>query len=86
LVVRLFGGDGDDRLLLVNLGDELTVSPAPEPLLAPPQGRRWEILWSSEDPRYGGSGWAPLDDEERWRLAAHAACVARPLEERPAGE
>ena len=73
-------------LLPVNLGDELALSPAPEPLLAPPQGRRWEILWSSEDPRYGGSGWAPLDDEERWRLAAHAACVARPGEERSAGE
>jgi len=86
LVVRVFGGDGDDRLLFVNLGDELTLSPAPEPLLAPPEGRRWEILWSSEDPRYGGSGWAPLDDEERWRLAAHAACVARPVEERSAGE
>jgi maltooligosyltrehalose trehalohydrolase len=81
LVVRLWGGDGDDRLLLVNLGDELPLSPAPEPLLAPPEGRRWEIAWSSEDPRYGGSGWAPLDGAERWRLAAHAACVARPVDE-----
>jgi maltooligosyltrehalose trehalohydrolase len=75
-VLRFFGADGDDRLLLVNLGDELVLEPAPEPLLAPPEGRRWRIIWSSEHPRYGGSGWTPLDDEERWRLAAHAACVA----------
>ncbi|HMH50008.1 MAG TPA: malto-oligosyltrehalose trehalohydrolase [Candidatus Acidoferrum sp.] len=80
-VLRLFGADGDDRLLVVNLGDELTLSPAPEPLLAPPEGRRWEIAWTSEHPRYGGSGWAPLDDQEQWRLAAHAACVARPVDE-----
>jgi maltooligosyltrehalose trehalohydrolase len=76
-VLRFFGADGDDRLVLVNLGDELVLEPAPEPLLAPPAGRRWRIIWSSEHPRYGGSGWTPLDDEERWRLAAHAACVAR---------
>jgi maltooligosyltrehalose trehalohydrolase len=80
-VLRLFGPDGDDRLVLVNLGDELALAPAPEPLLAPPEGRRWEISWSSEHPRYGGSGGAPLDGEERWRLAAHAACVARPFKE-----
>jgi maltooligosyltrehalose trehalohydrolase len=80
-VLRLFGPDGDDRLLLVNLGDEVALAPAPEPLLAPPERRRWEISWSSEHPRYGGSGWAPLDGEERWKFAAHAACVARPVAE-----
>ena len=26
----------------------------PEPLLAPPEGLQWEVLWSSEDPDYGG--------------------------------
>jgi maltooligosyltrehalose trehalohydrolase len=82
-VIRFFAEDGDDRLLLVNLGDELSLAPAPEPLLAPPEGRGWEITWSSEHPRYGGSGWTPLDGEERWRLAAHAACVARPVARAP---
>jgi maltooligosyltrehalose trehalohydrolase len=80
-VLRLFGPAGEDRLLVVNLGDELSLAPAPEPLLAPPEGRHWEISWSSEHPRYGGSGGAPLDGEERWRLAAHAACIARPVKE-----
>jgi maltooligosyltrehalose trehalohydrolase len=82
LVLRFFGPDGDDRLLVVNLGGDLALDPAPEPLLAPPEGRRWAIAWSSEHPCYGGGGWAPLDDE-CWRLAAHAACVARPVDAGP---
>ena len=28
----------------------------PEPLLAPPEGHDWELLWSSEHPAYGGNG------------------------------
>ena len=39
----------------------------PEPLLAPPEDTLWDILWSSEDPRYGGSGTAP--PETRGELA-----------------
>ncbi len=81
LALRFFGADGNDRLLLVNLGGELRLEPAPEPLLAPPEGRRWEVLWSSEHPQYGGDGGTPLDAEERWRLMGHSACVARPVEE-----
>src|SRR5947199_4126206 len=53
-VLRFFGVDGDDRLLVVNLGLDLDLNPAPEPLLAPPEGMVWTTLWSSEDFRYGG--------------------------------
>src|SRR5262252_2595893 len=35
-VLRFFGHEGPDRLLLVNLGADLVLDPAPEPLLAPP--------------------------------------------------
>jgi maltooligosyltrehalose trehalohydrolase len=77
-VLRFFGGEGDDRLLLVNFGTDLPFNPAPEPLLAPPEGRRWEVLWSSEDPRYGGYGTAALETEESWRLPGHAAVLLRP--------
>ena len=55
-LIRFLGEAGDDRLLVVNLGSEQRVEPGPEPLLAPPAGRRWDVLWSSEDVRYGGSG------------------------------
>jgi len=78
-VLRFFGGDdGDDRLLLVNLGLDLHLDPAPEPLLAPPEGTQWETLWSSEDPRYGGCGTPPLETEENWQIPGHAAVVLRP--------
>jgi maltooligosyltrehalose trehalohydrolase len=71
---------GDDRLLLVNLGTELRLAVTPEPLLAPPEGRRWRVLWSSEDPHYGGHGTAePETEEHDWRLAAHAAVLMAPV-------
>ena len=54
--------EGDDRLLIVNLGLERVLRPAPEPLLAPPAGASWRLTWSSEDPRYGGGGTPPLRD------------------------
>jgi maltooligosyltrehalose trehalohydrolase len=79
LVLRFFDPDGD-RLLLVNLGRDLHLVPAPEPLLAPPEDSRWEILWSSEDPRYGGCGApTPEDEEEGWRIPGHAAVVLHPV-------
>ena len=55
-VLRYFSGEHGDRVLLVNLGVDLRLDPAAEPLLAPPEDRRWGLLWSSEDPAYGGTG------------------------------
>lgn len=65
----------EDRLLVVNLGRDLRLRPAPEPLLAPPAGDEWEILWSSEHPRYGGYGTPELEDEDYWRIPGHAAVL-----------
>jgi maltooligosyltrehalose trehalohydrolase len=76
-VLRYFHAGGD-RLLVVNLGKDLHVNPAPEPLLAPPDGKRWEILWSSEDQRYGGKGTPPLDTDDNWRIPGEAAVVLEP--------
>ncbi|HSP34624.1 MAG TPA: DUF3459 domain-containing protein, partial [Thermoanaerobaculia bacterium] len=72
-VLRWLGDD--DRLLIVNLGRALHLDPAPEPLLAPPRGARWKILWSSEAPEYGGAGTGPLDSDDNWRIPAHAAVL-----------
>jgi maltooligosyltrehalose trehalohydrolase len=79
-VLRFFSAPGDDRLLVVNLGPNLHLDPAPEPLLAPPLHRVWETLWSSEDPRYGGMGTTPLDTETNWLIPGHAAVVLRPID------
>jgi maltooligosyltrehalose trehalohydrolase len=78
-LVRYFSPDfTDDRLLLVNLGTDLDLDPAPEPLLAPPRSKEWVKLWSSEDPEYGGCGTAPLDTEENWKIPGQAAVLLRP--------
>jgi maltooligosyltrehalose trehalohydrolase len=81
LVLRWFDPEGkdDDRILLVNFGAELRLPVAAEPLLAPPDGRRWRVLWTSEYPGYGGSGTPePETEENNWRLAPHAAIVMTP--------
>ena len=82
-VLRFFGQDGDDRLLVVNLGADLDYDPAPEPLLASPTGRRWQLLWSSDAPRYGGAGIVNPCREEGWKLPGESAVlfsVERPPE------
>jgi maltooligosyltrehalose trehalohydrolase len=76
-VLRFFGEAGEDRLLLVNLGGDLHLDVVPEPLLAPPEGKRWEMQWSSEDLRYGGGGTPPVETEDGWFLPGEAAVVLR---------
>jgi maltooligosyltrehalose trehalohydrolase len=77
-VMRYLASDGDDRLLVVNLGRDLALPTVSEPLVAPPPGQRWGIQLSSEDPRYGGTGTPPLDTvNEGWRIPGHAAVLLR---------
>ena len=79
-VVRFFH-PGGDRLLLVNLGRDLRLYPSPEPLLGPPEGGRWALLWSSEHPDYGGGGTAEVETAQGWHIPGHSAVVLRPTEE-----
>jgi maltooligosyltrehalose trehalohydrolase len=75
-LLRWFGAEpGCDRLLLVNLGRDLDLVHAPEPLLAPPRGRAWHLAWSSEHPRYGGGGTPVPEGPRGWHLPGHAALV-----------
>jgi maltooligosyltrehalose trehalohydrolase len=78
-LLRYFGPDSDDRLLLVNLGRDLSPVPSTEPLLAPPAGTDWAPLWHSEHPSYGGSGAHPLDLNGSLRLPGHFALLLRPV-------
>jgi maltooligosyltrehalose trehalohydrolase len=84
LVLRFFapagkaaGADGD-RLFLLNLGADLHMASAPEPLLAPPLGCRWRLVWSSEEPRYGGSGGPSPEAADGWWIAGRSAMVLSP--------
>jgi maltooligosyltrehalose trehalohydrolase len=67
-----------DRLLLVNFGPTYASPAAAEPLVAPPDGTGWEVVWSSEDPRYGGHGTPPPFDPVRLAIPARAAVVLAP--------
>ena len=75
---RSSGSSAGDRLLIVNLGADLSLRSVPEPLLAPAGGTAWELLWSSEDPAYGGMGTAPLETDDSWRIPGQAAVVLAP--------
>ena len=79
-VLRFFGRDGGDRLLLVNLDRDLVLDRIAEPLLAPPQDRRWKMLWSSEDPAYGGAGTPEVETDDGWRVPGFSAIAMAPGE------
>jgi maltooligosyltrehalose trehalohydrolase len=78
-VLRYFSNDNDDRLLLINLDKTHALEPAPEPLLAPPAGYRWETLWTSDSPRYGGARTVAVATEEQWIVPAESTVVLRPV-------
>ena len=77
-VLRYFSANNDDRLLLVNFGESHILHPASEPLVAPPEGCRWERLWTSESPRYGATDSGAVTTSERWALPAESAVVLKP--------
>ena len=68
----------DDRLLLVNFGTDVNLSPVPEPLLAPPGPEGWRVCWSSEALAYGGTGTAKLATDEGWVLSGESALILSP--------
>ena len=79
-VLRYFSERGGDRLLIANLGPTLFLNPCPEPLLGPIDGHGWKVLWSSEDPKYGGNGTPPLETVENWIIPGTSAVLMSPNE------
>jgi maltooligosyltrehalose trehalohydrolase len=78
-MLRLFADDhSNDRILIVNLGADLTRPSIAEPLLAPPPERDWTVLWNTEDPRYGGGGMPDLWPNGCWRIPGESAVVLGP--------
>jgi maltooligosyltrehalose trehalohydrolase len=72
------GSQNADRLLVINLGRQLTLSVMPEPLLSPYPRTAWRTIWTSEDPRYGGAGVADTIFKPAWTLPAECAIVLAP--------
>ena len=76
-VLRFFESHGDDRLLIINLGRDIDRKSFAEPLVAPPRGKAWEVLWSSEEPDYGGTGTAEFETAKGWHLPANTLLVLK---------
>lgn len=86
-VLRFFTDDDDDRndrLLIVNLGRDLIRASIPDPLIAPPEGHAWRVIWSSEDAVYGGGGTPGDVCAAGWRIPGHAALVLGAEPQEPA--
>ncbi len=66
-----------DRLLVVNFGPDFDLSPAPEPLLGPAPDKKWDLLWSSGHPEYGGAGTPPLNNDGPWRIPAETVLALK---------
>ena len=78
LALRWFDANHGDRLLLVNLDQQLSSESFAEPLLAPPPGSGWQMSWSSESPAYAGQGsFEPVADHGRgaWHIQAQCAVL-----------
>jgi maltooligosyltrehalose trehalohydrolase len=75
--LRYFSERNDDRLLLINLGGRQVLHPASEPLLAPPPGCRWELLWTSDSERYGGANAITTATPAEWILPTETTAVLR---------
>jgi maltooligosyltrehalose trehalohydrolase len=77
-VLRYFANGDDDRLILVNLGRDLSRNSFAEPLLAPPRNCEWGVEWCTEEPTYGGLGVPDFRPESRWCIPADTTTVLKP--------
>lgn len=73
-LIRYFGEEAGDRVLIINFGADLYLNPAPEPLLVPGPDVEFEVLWSSESLIYGGEGTPPINIPY-WKMLGHSAIV-----------
>jgi maltooligosyltrehalose trehalohydrolase len=82
-LLRYFAEDEQDRLLIVNLGVDLELARAPEPLLAPPENTMWRLLFSTEDPAYGGCGTPHPETDKGFCFLGESALVLAPADSQP---
>lgn len=68
----------EDRLVIVNLGPDVFYVPVSEPLLAPPAGHEWQLVFSTSDWCYGGHGTPDVETDEGWRIPAESTVLLIP--------
>ena len=79
-VIRLFGEEAGERLLIVNLGPELDMASVPDPLFAAPAGTTWRMVWTSNDIAYGGDGTPAIESEQGVTIPAECTVLLSALE------
>jgi maltooligosyltrehalose trehalohydrolase len=72
-----------ERLIVANLGAD-QVLPMNDALFAPVPGQAWQILWSSEEPNYGGGGTVAVA-KGRWRLTGSSGLILTMVRVDPRG-
>lgn len=77
-LIRYFGKEDGDRLLLINFGPDHYFNPCPEPLLVPGLNQEFEVLWSSESLIYGGEGTPPIN-VPYWKILGHSTIVLKTI-------
>lgn len=79
--LRFLSATDDTRLLVCNFGAEWRQGSVAHPLVAPPQGTQWQVLWSSDDSRYGGGGIVSPITAEGWRVPGESAILLHSISE-----
>jgi maltooligosyltrehalose trehalohydrolase len=69
----------EERLLVVNLEVDLTVTSLADPLVAPPDGLAWATEWSSAHADYGGTGAPEVSTADGWHIPGRSATVLKPV-------
>lgn len=77
-LIRYFGGELGDRLIIMNFGANFAYYSVPEPLIVPGNDLQWEVMWSTESFAYGGEG-MPSIKNIPFTLPGHSALVLKPV-------
>lgn len=72
-LIRFFGGELGDRLLLINLAAQRRLETLGEPLLAALPQATWHLIWCSDARRYGGPGIVNPYQDGQWIMPARSA-------------
>jgi maltooligosyltrehalose trehalohydrolase len=77
-VVRFATGTGHDRLLAVSLRTSFDAGVLADPLVAPLEGKSWRVVFTTDEPKYGGLGRAPVTGDGHIPILGGSAVVLAP--------